>query len=88
MQFSITQQRKGKMKSFDRLTLVIRVLGAQAEQVEGICVGQLLIMVSHRAGLRRATACAWYGIPIFRNGLVRLPHPGIAIDHRPATSLS
>src|SRR3974377_1794466 len=76
------------MKSFDRLTLVIRVLRAQAEHLEGPCVGQFLIMVSKRAGLRCATACAWDGIPIFRNRLVRLPHPGKAVDPCPATSLS
>src|SRR5271166_5301590 len=76
------------MKSFDRLTLVIRVLRAQAEHVGGPCGGQLLIIVSKRAGLRRTTACAWDGIPIFRNRLIRLPHPGKAIDHRTAASLS
>ena len=75
------------MKSFDCLTLVIRILRAQAEQVKGPCVDQLLVVVSKGAGLRRATACAWDGIPIFRNRLVGLPHPGIAINHRPAASL-
>ena len=84
----IAQQRKRKMKPFDRLSLVFCVLRTQAEEVKDTRIGYFPVVVSKRTRLRRTPARTRYRIPILRNRLVRLTHPGIAIDHGPTTSLS
>jgi len=88
IQLPITQQRVGKLESFDRFKLIIRVLGAQSEQVRRPCAGQFAKVISEGAALRGATPGARHGIPSGRNRLIRLSGSRITKEDRPAVNRS
>ena len=87
-QLPITQQREGKSKSFDRLKLVLRVLGAQPEQVRRARVSEFAKVIAEPAALRGATPRARYGVPTIRDGLIRFAGSRIAIQNRPPADSS
>src|SRR5436305_2359799 len=70
------------MEPFDRLALVLRVLGAEPED-PGAELPQLRMVVPERAGLRRAPPGAGDLVPPRQSVPVRPPGVGIEVDHRP-----